>query len=152
MSLRHSWPTLALLLVLPGPLAAQRVSADIIIGHGPIAGRVILGDPFPYHSHTIVEVRPYPRYRPEYREVVVVHRSRGHDWYRRHGYRTVRVWYDADRGRYYQHHDRNQAGLRAVVVYERGGRYYSDDRYEGGGRDRRSDRHGDRDDDRWEHD
>lgn len=140
---------LALLLVLPGALAAQRVSADIVIGHGPIAGRVIMGDPYPYHPRTIVEVHPYHRDRPVYREVVVVHRPRGHDWYRRHGYRTVRMWYDAGRGRYYQHHDRNHPGLRAVVVYERGGRYYSEDRYQGDGREGR---HAGRGADRWEHD
>lgn len=152
MSIRHSWLALLLLLVLPGALAAQRVSADIVIGHGPIAGRVILGDPYPHHARTLVVVHPYHRYRPVYREVVVVHRSRGHDWYRRHGYRPVRVWYDRDDRRYYERHDRNHPGLRAVVVYERGGRYYSDDRYEDDDRDGRSGRHTGRNDDRWERD
>lgn len=152
MSIRHSWLALALLLTVPGALAAQRVSADIIIGHGPIAGRVILGDPYPYHSRTIVEVRPHHGYRTVYREVVVMHRWRGHDWYRRHGYRPVRVWYDADYQRYYERHDRNHPGLRAVVVYERGGRYYRDERHDDRGRDGRAGRHAGRYDDRWERD
>jgi hypothetical protein len=80
-----------------------------------MAGRIIVGDP--YYRH--------PTYRPVYREVVVVRAHRGHGWYRHRGYRTVRVYYDAHRDCYY---DRPYYhGLRAVVVYQGGGRYYQDD-------------------------
>ncbi len=151
MSVRRSWPALALLLVLPGTLAAQRVTADISIGHGPVSGRVILGDHYHYSPHTLLEVRPRYRHRPVYHEVVVVHRPRGQGWYRRHGYRPVRIWYDYDHRRYYDGHDRNQQGLRAVVVYERSGRYYSDGRDAGYDRYDRTG-HGGRNDDRWDRD
>lgn len=165
MPVHRSWPTLALLLVLPGALSAQRVAADISIGHGPIAGRVIIGDPYPHYPYHVVEARPRYRYRPLYRPVVVIERHRGHGWYRHHGYRTARIWYDADRHSYYEHYDRNHPGLREVVVYEQGGRYYRDDRrddrynrdgrYDRDDRDHRGDRDGrndDRrdDDDRWD--
>ncbi len=138
MPMVRPWPALALLVLLPGALAAQRVSADIVIGHGPVAGRVIVGDPYPHHTRSALVIGP--RYH-----MIVTHRPRGHGWYRRHGYRAVRVWYDDDCGRYYQRYDRNHPGLRAVVVYERGGRYYSED-------DRRRDRHDRRHDDRWDRD
>lgn len=154
--------TLALLLVLPGALSAQRVAADISIGRGPIAGRVIIGDPYPRYPHQVAEVRPRYRYRPLYRPVAVIDRYRGNGWYRQHGYRTARIWYDTDRRSYYEQYDRNYPGLREVVVYEQGGRYYRDDRrsdrYNRNGRydrDDRRDRDGrndDRrdDDNRWD--
>ena len=147
MPVHRSLPALALLLLLPGTLAAQRVVADISIGHGPLTGRVILGDPYPHYRTSVVVVRPDNRYRPG-REVVVIHRPQRHGWYRHHGYRQVQVWYDADRQRYYERHDRNHPGLRAVVVYERGGRYYSESRAEASHRDDRSERHGGRNDER----
>lgn len=165
MPVHRSWPTLALLFLLPGALSAQRVAADISIGHGPIAGRVIIGDPYPQYPRTVVGVRSHHGYRPIYRDVVVIERHRGHGWYRHHGYRTVRVWYDADRRTYHDRFDRHDPGLRAVVVYERGGRYYRDgwrdehDRYDQDDRHDRDDRYDrdDRDDrrdddDRWERD
>ncbi|MDX2120856.1 MAG: hypothetical protein SF070_07270 [Gemmatimonadota bacterium] len=127
MHARYLLLAAASLVLLPAAASAQRVVADISIHDGPVSGRVILGDPYGYRT----------RYHaPQVRTVVVYRSARGHGWYHRHGYRTVRVWYDADRHRYYDRYDRNYRGLREVVVYERGGRYYQDDsRYD----DRRND-------------
>lgn len=87
---------------------AQTVVADIAINQGPITGRVIVGDR--YHT------------RPVYREYVVVRHYRGGGWYRNHGYRTQRVYWDG-----YRYYDRPyRSGLKVVYVYERGGRYYHD--------------------------
>jgi len=143
MQNHRSWPALALLVLLPGTLAAQRITADISLGHGPIAGRVIVGDPYPHYQHSVVVVRPTYRYQPVYRAVVVREHHRGNGWYRHHGYRTVRIWYDADRRAYYDRYDRNYPGLRTVVVYELDGRYYSDGRRDEYDRDEydRHDRH-----------
>jgi hypothetical protein len=64
---------------------------------------------------------------------VVVRSHRGLGWYRQRDYRAVRVYYDAGRDCYY---DRPYyQGLRAVVVYQNGGRYYYDDRRDGDRRD-----------------
>lgn len=149
---RHrSWLILALLALLPGTLPAQQIVADISLGHGPITGRVIVGDPYPHYHHSVIVVRPGYPYRPVYRAVVVRERYRGHGWYRHHGYRTVRIWYDADRRAYYDRYDRDYPGLREVIVYERDGRYYRDgrpdaydrdDRHDGDDRYDRDDRHG----------
>ena len=135
MNARYLLLAAASLAVLPSAASAQRVVADISINEGPVSGRVIIGDPYGYRE----------RYHaPQVRTVVVYRSARGHGWYHRHGYRTVRVWYDADRHRYYDRYDRNYRGLREVVVYERGGRYYQDDaRYD----NRYDDRHDDRYDD-----
>jgi len=104
-------------LALPAGAQAQQVSADISIGGGPVAGRIIVGDP--YYRH------PTYQYHPAYREIVVVRGHRGNGWYRHHDYRSVRVYYDADRDCYY---DRPYyGGLRAVVVYQNDGRYYYND-------------------------
>ncbi len=131
MNARYLLLAAASLAVLPAAASAQRVVADISINEGPVSGRVIIGDPYGYRE----------RYHaPQVRTVVVYRSARGHGWYHRHGYRTVRVWYDADRHRYYDRYDRNYRGLREVVVYERGGRYYQDDdRYDDRYDDRRND-------------
>jgi hypothetical protein len=116
LSTRYVFATLAV-LAFPAGAQAQRVSADISIGGGPVAGRIIVGDPYYHH--------PSYHYRPVYREVVVVRGHRGHGWYRNRGYPTVRVYYDVDRDRYY---DRPYCGgLRAMVVFQGDGRYYRDD-------------------------
>jgi hypothetical protein len=140
-SARFALLTLAA-LALPAAAQAQRVSADIAIGGGPVAGRIIVGDPY------------YPRpsyhyYRPAYREVVVLRGHHGRGWQRHHGGRYVRVYYDAGRDCYY---DREwHGGLRAVVVYDDGGRYYRDG-YRGDDRRYRDDRSDDwrRDDRRYD--
>jgi len=128
-------------LALPAGAQAQHVSADISIASGPVAGRVIVGDP--YYRH------PTYRHRPAYREVIVVRQHRGRGWYHSRGYRPVRVYYDAYRDSYY---DRPYyGGLRAVMVYQNNGRYFFDgDRRDGYRQDgyRRDDDRRDRDHDR----
>ncbi len=124
--------------ILPQAAAAQRVVADVRIGSGPVAGHIIVGDPYDH----------YPRYhaRPVYREVIVYPVHRGHGWWRNRSYRAVRVWYDSDYDRYYDRDSQYRDGLREVVIYERDGRYYGDelDRHVRGDRDDR-DRYYDRD-------
>jgi hypothetical protein len=81
------------------------------------------------HSQERVVVTPPPRVeRREVREVIVVERThvpKGHayGWWKQHGYREVTVYYDGTR--YYS--GRHDAGLRAVVVYQREGKYYLPD-------------------------
>ena len=123
---------------LPSLATAQRVSADIRIGSGPVDGRIVVGEPVWGHSRRIIEVDPRDYGRPAYREMSVYRIHRGYGWWRNRGYRAVTVWYDADRDRYYEHRDRYRDGLREVVIYERDGRFYGD-QY-----DRRSDRGYDR--------
>jgi len=76
-------------------------------------------------------VTPPPRVerRGPVREVIVVERThvpKGHayGWWKQHGYREVTVYYDGTRY-YSSRHD--PAGLRAVVVYQRDGKYYQPD-------------------------
>ncbi len=142
MSLNRPLLFSALLLALPGALAAQRVVADIAIGQGPVQGHIIIGDR--YH--------PRPDYRYHSGRTVIVYRThRGHGWYRRHGYRAIRVWYDPAYDRYYERRDGYRRGLREVMLYERDGRYYRDD-WRDDRRRRVSDRDHDRWDDDWNHD
>jgi hypothetical protein len=144
------------LLFTAEPASAQRISADIRIGGGPIAGHIRIGDRYSY------------RERPR---VVRVEVLRGRDYYRRSGWfrsfrrdaRVIVIFYDRDRDFYY---DRFRPGLVRINVYERGGRFYRwdddrfdrwvgdrwnddrwDDRYDG--YDRRDDRY-DRRDDRYD--
>jgi len=142
-------------LLLVSPVEAQRVSADIIIGGGPVSGRVIIGD------------RRYDRRPRMIRRIELVrrHDNRRSDWYRkfRRDHHVVMVYYDRRDDCYY--FDRFRSGLVEIRVYERDGRYYRldddrdfdryderydryDDRYDGRYGDRRDDRWGDRRDDR----
>lgn len=124
-------------IALPSLATAQRVSADIRIGSGPIDGRILVGEPVGVHSRRIIDVGPRDYGRPAYGEFEVYRVHRGHGWWRNRGYRAVTVWYDIDRDRYYDHRyydQRARDGLREVIIYERDGRYYGD-RY-----DRRDDR------------
>lgn len=112
------------------PAEAQRVSADIIVGSGPISGRVILGRPAIRHypRRTVVVERYAPRRYVVHRYVARSHGrgyARGHYKRLRHerGYRAVRVWWDDRHDAYY---DRHVRGLREVTIYERDGRYYRD--------------------------
>jgi hypothetical protein len=125
--------SLGLGLLVASTAQAQIVSADILIGTGPVAGRVTIGDRYPsYRDHyayrapvrrVVVE-----RYRP--RVIVVERFHRGRDRARYHDrgrFRQVRAYYDG-RGHYY---DGYCAGLREVTVYEQDGHYYRDnDRYD----------------------
>lgn len=111
--------TIALLLGLATvPLRAQTtVEGGVVIHSGPVTGHVEVGSP------------PPVVYREPVRGVIVVERvhvPRGHayGWWKKHGYRTITVYYDGSR---YYGRRLERRGLRAVVVYERRGRYYLGD-------------------------
>ncbi len=113
------------------PAEAQRVSADIIVGSGPVSGRVILGRPAVRHypRRAVVVDRYVPRRYVVQRHVVRRSRGRGHAWghfkglRQERGYRAVRVYWDDRHDSYY---DRPAHGLREITIYERDGRYYRD--------------------------
>jgi hypothetical protein len=118
-------------LLTAAPMQAQRVSAEIVIGSGPVAGHVIIGGPRYYYRPTYFHRYPVRRVFIERRipRVIVVERfHRGRGYYRHHGYRDhyrpVRAYYDNDRSLYY---DDNRSGLREVTLYEQDGRYYHND-------------------------
>ena len=80
------------------------------------------------------------------RDVIVVERThvpRGHayGWWKQHGYREITLYYD---GTSYYSRQLEPTGFRAVIVYQRDGRYYlpAEDAEEG-----RHGHHHDRDDD-----
>lgn len=118
-------------MLLPAAAQAQRVFADVRVGEGPVTGHIIIGMPDDGdREHGYHGPRGYTRYR-----VVEVSRSpRGGGWYRSHGYRPVRVWYDDDRDCYYDRYNRSRGRVRELVIYERDGRYYRDDDREEGRR------------------
>ncbi|MGH7656937.1 MAG: hypothetical protein ACREL6_01795 [Gemmatimonadales bacterium] len=112
------------------PAEAQRVSADIIIGNGPVAGRVIVGRPhIRHHGRRVVVVDRFAPRRYVVHRYRVKHVGRGHAYGHVRGlrylpgYHPIRVYYDVRGDRYYDH---RRPGLREVVLYERGGRYYRD--------------------------
>jgi hypothetical protein len=124
----------------PGVAAAQRVTADIRIGSGPVEGRVVVRDPDYRYPRTRVEDRSRYHQHRGYREVEVIriHGRRG--WMHQRGYRAITVWYDSDRDRYFDGRHDDRDGLRAVVIYEREGRFYRDDDRDRHDRDWRDDR------------
>jgi hypothetical protein len=125
---------IALALTLETPAAAQMIEAGVVVRSGPVSGHVVIADPGPvYHRTVVVE-----RYAP--RVIVVTHvypHGRGRGWWKRQGYRPVVLYYDVRRDRFYDRRHRDGRGIREIVVYERGGRYYSDYEWR---RDRRDDR------------
>ncbi|NNG16178.1 MAG: hypothetical protein HKM89_06815 [Gemmatimonadales bacterium] len=119
----------ALLIAAPGTAEGQRVSADVVVRSGPVRGRVVIGDR-PYAYRYDLDRRWYGhRYAPRHLRVHRIHvpRGRAHGWWKRHGYRPMKVYYHA--GRFYHRHDfrylkRRGLRLRPVVVWQRGGRLY----------------------------
>ena len=118
-------------LMLTAPLSAQQIAANVFVRGGPIAGHVVVENGYSTYRRPPVLVYRHPearrvvveRYAPR---VIVVERARAHrhaDYWARHGYRPVTLYY-VD-GRYY---DRwvGGRGVREIVVYEQGGRYYQD--------------------------
>ena len=83
-------------------------------------------------SQDRVVVAPPPRVverRAPVREVIVVERThvpkgQAHGWWKKHGYREVTVYYDGTR--YYSRRI-DGVRIRAVVVYQREGKYYQGD-------------------------
>lgn len=117
-------------LVLTAPVSAQQVSANVVVRGGPVAGRVFVDNG--YSTYRRPPVASYRR--PEPRRVVVVDRyaprviavervraRRQENYWARHGYRPVTLYF-AD-GRYYDRYVRGYEA-RQIVVYERGGRFY----------------------------
>ena len=111
------------------PLRSQTtVQGSVVVHSGPVTGHV--------------ELRRRARVIVPERHVIVVQRvhvPRG--WWKKHSYRAVTVYHDGDRyylRRYAHPH------LRAVIVYERNGRYFIDE-----GRWKRKHRHYDRHDERY---
>jgi len=104
---------LLLPLISAVPAQAQRVSADIIIGGGPVAGRVIIGDQYRGRPRPIREI-----------EWVRGYDYRRDDWWRRfqRESRVIVVYWDRYDDRYYL--DRFRGDLVEIVVYERGDRFY----------------------------
>ena len=82
-------------------------------------------------SQERVVVTPPPRVvrHEPVREVIVVERTRvprGHayGWWKKHGYREVTLYFD---GTQYYSRRYDPTGLRAVIVYQREGKYYMPD-------------------------
>ena len=134
--------------VIPGVLAAlvlgsatavpaqTRVEGGVVIQSGPVTGHVEVGSPSQIHREPV-------------REVIVVrhvHRAHGRDhrWWRKHGYRAVRVYHDGSR---YYGRRLERRGLRAVIVYERRGRYYLWDEHHRKDRHHHDNKDDDREDD-----
>lgn len=144
------------LLLSAQPASAQRVSADIRIGGGPVAGHIRIGPDRRYG---------YRDLRPRLVRVEVLRDRdyrRNSSWFKkfRKDARVYVVYYDRSRDFYY---DRFRPGLVDVHVYQRGGRFYRwdnprfdrwvrdrwdddrwDDRWDGRDNDRRNDRYDDR--------
>jgi hypothetical protein len=110
---------LALGLATVPARAQTTVEGGVVIHSGLVTGHVEVGSP------------PPVVYREPVREVIVVehvHVPRGHayGWWKNHGYRAITVYYDGSR---YYGRRLERPGLRAMVVYERRGRYYLGDEY-----------------------
>ncbi len=126
---------LAGLIAAASPAAAQDVTADVVFRSGPLAGRVIVGDRYStyYRAPVVVHRRPVARrvvlverYTPRVVVVERVYRHRSPRAWARLGYRPVTLYYID--GRYFDRRAEGWARAREVVVYERSGRFYSDQR------------------------
>ncbi|MEZ4586522.1 MAG: hypothetical protein R2909_09005 [Gemmatimonadales bacterium] len=120
--------------------AAQKVSAHIRIGDGPVSGVIHIGE----RHRPVGDVVVVDRVRPR---VILVERRSGRDFLRRgRGIRVIVAYYDPWSGVFY---DRGGRGLHAVRLFNHGGRFYIHDDHDFGRRfpkDRF--RHRDRDDHR----
>jgi len=121
-------------LISSTPAVAQ-VSGAIVIDGGPVRGEIAVGEPV-FAPRPVIIYQPVygrrmevARYAPQ---VVFVERSHGRygkpgEWYRRHGYRPVTLYYSE--GRYFSliYADRRYrwgGAFRPVTAWERGGRFY----------------------------
>jgi hypothetical protein len=133
MSARIVAGSLLATLLAAAPAAAQNVAADVLVHTGPVVGQVTVGDAYATYRRrpaVIVHRRPVARpivvvgyYAPR---VVVVEQLHGHRSSRawaRQGYRPVTLYYA--NGRYYDRWNERWPHADEVVVYERGGRYYT---------------------------
>jgi hypothetical protein len=114
---------LSSVLLISSEMQAQRVSADVVVRSGPVAGHVVVGGYSTYRRPEARRVVVVERYAPRVIVVERFHHRKAKHW-RRHGFRAVRVYYL--NGRYYDRYYANRPGVREVIVYERDGRYYRD--------------------------
>ena len=115
--------------VIATPASAQTtVQARVVIQSGPV------------RSHPVVRQRARVIV-PERHVIIVnrVHAPRG--WWKKHSYRAVTVYYD---GQHYYLRRYARPNLRAVIVYEQGGRYFIGENHW-----KRKHRNHDRHDDRY---
>jgi hypothetical protein len=96
---------------------------------GIVALALVCGCSAGTRSHAEVSPHPVAARRQPVRDVIVVERThvpngKAHGWWRKNGYSEVTVYYDGSR-----YYSRQVEGtrIRAVVVYQREGRYYLGD-------------------------
>lgn len=127
-------------LLAAAPAAAQNIAADVLVRSGPVAGHVVVGNGYSTYRRPVVIVERRrvarrvvvtERYAPRVVVVERIHRHRSSRAWARHGYRPVTLYYID--GRYYDRWNDRWPRATEVVVYERGGRYYTSD-CEGRGR------------------
>ena len=113
-------------LILAPRSGAAQVAADVVVHSGPVAGRVVVGRPYP--EVVVVDRGRRHYHRPYYapRVIVVERYHRGprglaHGYWRKHGWRPATLYYID--GRFYDRPWRGARYVSEVVVYERGGRY-----------------------------
>ena len=117
-------------LILTVPLSAQQVAAHVYVRGGPVSGHVVVDNGYStdrrppvvvYRNSEPRRVVVVERYAPRAIVVERVRRHRHAEYWVRHGYRPVSLYFV--NGRYY---DRwyGGRGVREIVVYERRGRYY----------------------------
>jgi len=125
--------------------AAAQVSGGVVITSGPVQGRIAVGEPV-FAPRPVVVYQPVRGRRMEVaryaQQVVFIERGHGRhgksaQWYQRHGYRPVTLYYS--QGRYFtlvsaDRRYRRGGYFLPVMVWERGGRFYlpaeaSPDRY-----------------------
>ena len=116
------------------PVAAQ-VSGAVVVTSGPVQGRIAVGEPV-FAPRPVIVYQPVRGRRMEVaryaQQVVFIERGHGRhgksvQWYQRHGYRPVTLFYAE--GRYFDLVFADRAYRRGgyfipVTVWERGGRYY----------------------------
>ena len=115
--------------------AAAQVSGAVIVTSGPVQGRIAVGEPV-FAPRPIVVYQPVRGRRVEMaryaQQVVFIERGHGRhgksaQWYQRHGYRPVTLYYS--QGRYFNLVSADRRYRRGgyflpVMVWERGGRFY----------------------------
>ena len=114
--------------------ASAQVSGAVIVNGGPVQGRIAVGEP-------VFAPRPIVVYQPVYgrrvevaryaQQVVFIERGHGRQgksaqWYQRHGYRPVTLYYS--QGRYFNlvsgdRRYRRGGYFLQLMVLERGGRF-----------------------------
>ncbi len=119
-----AWSLVAGLAFMAPPLHAQRVSAEVVVRGGPVAGRVVVNDGYSSYRRSARRV-VVERYAPRVVRVERFRHRHGKHW-RRKGYREVIVYYID--GRHYDRTGWGHPGAHEVVVYERDGRFYRNDR------------------------